>query len=75
MLTLQRFQTFGMKAKFIHFFAGFIIYGFLGYLIVFWFGEEGGISPLEFALIWGFFMSLADVFVLERIRNRKKKEK
>lgn len=64
-----------MNRKAAHFIAGFIIYGFLGYLIVYWFGEEGGISPLEFALVWGFFMSLTDVFVFEPIRNRKKKEK
>lgn len=74
-LTLHRFQTLDMNRKVAHFIAGFILYGLMGYLIVYWLGEGGDMSPLEFALIWGLLMALAEVFVFERLRNRKKKEK
>jgi cell division protein FtsW (lipid II flippase) len=62
-----------MNRKVAHFIAGFILYGFVGYFIAYGLMEDQ--NPFYFALFWGFLMALAEVFVFEPIRNRKKKEK
>lgn len=62
-----------MNRKTAHFIAGFILYGLIGYFMAYWLIEDQ--NPYYFALFWGFLMALAEVFVFERLRNRKKKEK
>ncbi len=62
-----------MKHQIILFISGFIIYGLMGYFISKFATEDQ--NHLKFALFFGVFMGLAEVFVLERIRQYYRKKK
>lgn len=62
-----------MKEKVIHFITALIIYGIIGWLIIY-FLEDENYSPWFFVIFWGVSMALAELFIFEKIRNRKKEK-
>jgi len=64
-----------MKSKPLHLLVALLVYGFFYGIILYYFGE--GIPTQIFwsqVFIFGFFMALAEVFVFDKLRKRRKKK-
>jgi len=61
-----------LKKKVIHFITALIIYGLIGWLMTYFLQDENH-NPWFFILFWAVSMALAELFIFEKIRNRKKK--
>ncbi|HLW62865.1 MAG TPA: hypothetical protein VKY33_05645 [Flavobacterium sp.] len=61
-----------MKEKLVYLIAGFIVYS-LGGLLITYIGNTS--IDWSFALYWGIFMTIADFFVLRKLRERWNRKK
>lgn len=65
-----------MKQKMLHFFIGLLIYGTIGYFIMYF--TEPDQNPWFYTVFWGITMALVDVIVfrkfkIQKIKNEHKK--
>lgn len=64
-----------MKEKVILFVTGFLLYGSIGGLAMYYFESYSLEQTLKFGAFWGFLMALGEVFIFPKVKSYFSKNK